>query len=740
MANVRCFLAMLIVACSFTIFGQDNGQERLRNPLTTKGDMITTDGHVPQRIAVCPDGQLRVGDSTQALGWRCASPSVGSYTVSPSTAPTGKVATGQNADTTPVYGFLPVPGPSQLGGVNSVSCSAGTHVVGINTNGSVTCSADSGGGGGGASAVAGLTDFKPARGTTTVTNDTVAGDSACSSSAPCNLVYNGAVTAATGAFSGVLSGTSASGTVYAYADNGVFKLGHNTSATLTCTGCTMATGVSGFPAGTLPLWSWTFTSNVFDSAGFTDARSAFTQNTYGYNYGLYFKRTSDTVQTMYVPTAGAVVGANSVHFNATEVTATISSACATAGTYFAYYDPLADALKVDTSFANFTGITFGSGIATANTGVTGYPKDTIHIARLFCGATANTWNAGTTAFTDDRPFLTTTVIRASGGLSESPDGHGGKTLSIDYTVAPKPPAVHFGSLPTASSFTNSVYRVDDCASSACTSGTGSAGTTQALFVSDGSVWINLSSNGGGGSSSTCDPTVLTNRCFSIDFGSAQQLNGANGLYYAGVPLHPDANGGTITAVAPTTTTPAGLSLNTGTTSGFSNHFMVQPGSADSAQPYLASNFMAGSGTFDIKCRVKPSVLTNNSADAERIFIGFTDATTGATIVSSGAMGIYYDSTDGSPAWKCNTWNAASPSTAAIPGAPTNTNELEVEFIKTATANSFSCKINGGTASTPITTNIPNTNMYLRLGQISTSNTTTKSLTMYACSVQITGLP
>ncbi len=43
---------------------------------------------------------------------------------------------------------LPVPGASSLGGVDSKDCTGTGHVLSINTDGSVTCSADTGGGGG----------------------------------------------------------------------------------------------------------------------------------------------------------------------------------------------------------------------------------------------------------------------------------------------------------------------------------------------------------------------------------------------------------------------------------------------------------------------------------------------------------------------------------------------------------------------------------------------------------------
>jgi hypothetical protein len=42
--------------------------------LTTKGDSVSHDGAAAIRLAGCPDGQIRIADSTQSGGWRCDTP------------------------------------------------------------------------------------------------------------------------------------------------------------------------------------------------------------------------------------------------------------------------------------------------------------------------------------------------------------------------------------------------------------------------------------------------------------------------------------------------------------------------------------------------------------------------------------------------------------------------------------------------------------------------------------------
>ena len=139
------------------------------------------------------------------------------------------------------------------------SINAATPVLKQNLNGTIS---DIGSGGGGASSLSGLTDLQASRTSASVL--TVAAGNA----------RVGSSTSVFGAATGTLSGTSASGTVYAYVSSaGVLTLGHNAAWTLTCSGCTTATGISAFPAGAIPLATWTVTSTAWDVSGGTDFRA-----------------------------------------------------------------------------------------------------------------------------------------------------------------------------------------------------------------------------------------------------------------------------------------------------------------------------------------------------------------------------------------------------------------------------------------------------------------------------------
>ena len=118
------------------------------------------------------------------------------------------------------------------------------------------------GGGGGATSLSGLTDLKVSYNSGTVLN--LAAGSA----------RIGNVTTAFTAATATLSGTVATSTAYVYVSSaGVLTVGHNGAATITCSGCTTATGVSAFPADSLPLATATYTSSVWDVSGVTDRRA-----------------------------------------------------------------------------------------------------------------------------------------------------------------------------------------------------------------------------------------------------------------------------------------------------------------------------------------------------------------------------------------------------------------------------------------------------------------------------------
>lgn len=116
---------------------------------------------------------------------------------------------------------------------------------------------------------------------------------------------NGNLDVSVGACTASLTGTSASGIVYAYmSGDGTFTLGHSTAATLTCTGWTVATGVSAFPADALPLYTASFAANAWNTAGVTPFRRMVGRDAYAAGDGLISSNSSTTgITTLQVDAA-----------------------------------------------------------------------------------------------------------------------------------------------------------------------------------------------------------------------------------------------------------------------------------------------------------------------------------------------------------------------------------------------------------------------------------------------------
>jgi hypothetical protein len=120
--------------------------------------------------------------------------------------------------------------------------------------------------GGGATMASQLGDFAVA--STNPTTLTIGAN--CSTATPCNArVGNQTYSFTSGATVSLASGN---GAAYFYVDvNGILTVGHN--LTLTCTGCTAVSGITGFPANAVPLFIWLATSNTWSSGGPTDFRA-----------------------------------------------------------------------------------------------------------------------------------------------------------------------------------------------------------------------------------------------------------------------------------------------------------------------------------------------------------------------------------------------------------------------------------------------------------------------------------
>lgn len=93
----------------------------------------------------------------------------------------------------------------------------------------------------------------------------------CSGTTPCNVRVGSAVYRFTNPAS-VTATSSTSGMAFGYID-GAGNLTVGGLPALNCTGCTYAPGVTSFPAGSLPLFTWTMTYGSFDVGGGTDFRA-----------------------------------------------------------------------------------------------------------------------------------------------------------------------------------------------------------------------------------------------------------------------------------------------------------------------------------------------------------------------------------------------------------------------------------------------------------------------------------
>lgn len=101
------------------------------------------------------------------------------------------------------------------------------------------------------------------------------------------------------------TGASASGAVYGFlSGSGLFTVGHNSAATVNCTGWTVATGVTSFPDDALPLFTATFSANSWTTGGVTPYRRLVGRDAYAAGDGLSSSNNSATgVTTLLVDSA-----------------------------------------------------------------------------------------------------------------------------------------------------------------------------------------------------------------------------------------------------------------------------------------------------------------------------------------------------------------------------------------------------------------------------------------------------
>ncbi|MFL6351672.1 MAG: hypothetical protein ACJ74Z_07455 [Bryobacteraceae bacterium] len=168
--------------------------------------------------------------------------------------------------------------PMTVGAVLPASCqlgqfyfnsaaSAGANVFACTAPNAWTLESGSGASNGaGAIMAAQLGDFAAV-----LANGTLSVGVGCSVTNPCNArlgntVYNFRTSAV------VTPAGSSSGLVLLYID-GAGNLTAGSTVPLTCQQCVYASGVTSFPANSIPLFTWTLTSGGFDAAGATDFRA-----------------------------------------------------------------------------------------------------------------------------------------------------------------------------------------------------------------------------------------------------------------------------------------------------------------------------------------------------------------------------------------------------------------------------------------------------------------------------------
>jgi hypothetical protein len=128
-------------------------------------------------------------------------------------------------------------------------------------------SGSSSGGSGGAGMASQLGDFNVVWSSPTTL--TIGGN--CSPATPCNVRFGTQIyTLNTPAFA--TAGSGSTGMAYVYVDaTGTLTVG--SSMTVNCvSGCVTASGITGFPINTIPIYTWTATSGAWDSSGGTDWR------------------------------------------------------------------------------------------------------------------------------------------------------------------------------------------------------------------------------------------------------------------------------------------------------------------------------------------------------------------------------------------------------------------------------------------------------------------------------------
>lgn len=270
-----------------------------------------------------------------------------------------------------------------------------------------------------------------------VSGPTLTIGSSCSPTSPCSVRVGSTVFQFTSPSNASLSGGT--GTAYLYvSSSGVLTVGHN--LTLTCnSGCTAASGVTAFPVGSIPLASWSATSGTWGTG--TDLRALLAIDNYIAGAGLQAAVGPNSTQLNVDPTLVLERGA---------ISGTGSTLCTDAN-----------------GNATTTGCSSSGGSGLGDPGSNGVIKRTALNTTSVAGATD---------------------IEASLGFT--PENAANKGIASGYAPLNSSSQVPSSNLPTASTSTAGVVKVD--------------GSTVTI---NGSGVISATGSGGGGSSFGMPTTV-----------------------------------------------------------------------------------------------------------------------------------------------------------------------------------------------------------------------------------------
>jgi hypothetical protein len=189
-------------------------------------------------------------------------------------------------------------------GVNLYACTA-TNVWSLEAGNSGSGGTGGGGNGSGsgASFASQLGDFS-----TSLSSGTLTIGAGCSGSTPCNVRVGNTVYSFKNSATVTASG-STSGLVFIYVDS-AGNLTAGSTATLACTGCLYVSGVTAFPAGSIPLANWTVSGGSLAAGSGVDFRAFLSTKAIGSGPGILVSENSGistisidpTVASTYVAT------------------------------------------------------------------------------------------------------------------------------------------------------------------------------------------------------------------------------------------------------------------------------------------------------------------------------------------------------------------------------------------------------------------------------------------------------